>query len=383
MRVTLVIAGLGGGGAERVCINLANAWATRGKHATILTISQNKRAPAYTIDPRVELADLGLPRQTRGDEFSHGTTAPILRLLESARCPQLVPDISNLAMLRHAILASRPDVVVSFIDRTNIRVVAAMSETDVPVFVCEQTDARRISLGRFQGAREELYRHVAAVVAPDPVIAQWFTAKGARARAIPNPLIPPPKIEHGIENERRKVFTLSRLAAEKRPEFLVRSFASIALDFPAWDLEIYGDGPQRNMLEHLIEKLAPKQIRLRGFSNDPYGVLARADLFVSASRIEGFGNAIWEALACGVPVVAMDAGPPVRTLVRHGIDGEIVSQNTMAALAEALAKLMRDEDERARYASRASEVVKRFPFESALEQWEELFRAISFSYSAR
>jgi hypothetical protein len=104
-------------------------------------------------------------------------------------------------------------------------------------------------------------------------------------------------------------------------------------------------------------------------------------LFVSASRIEGFGNAIWEALACGVPVVAMDAGPPVRALVRHGIDGVIVSQNTMAALANALATVMRDETQRKAYASRAPEVVERFPFEAALEQWDELFRAISFSYS--
>lgn len=377
----LVIAGLGGGGAERVCINLANAWATRGKHTTILTISQNGRTPAYTIDPRVELRDLGLPRPARADELNH--TAPILHLLETARCPQLLPDVINLAKLRQAILASNPDVVVSFIDRTNVRTVAAMAETRVPVVVCEQTDARRISLGRLQGAREELYRRAAAVVAPDPAIARWFTAKGARARAIPNLLIAPQKLEHRVQNERRRVVTLSRLAAEKRPEFLVRSFASIARDFPEWDLEIYGDGPQRNMLEHLVEKLATKQIRLCGFSDDPYGVLAGADLFVSASWIEGFGNAIWEAMACGVPVVAMDAGPPVRTLVRHGIDGVIVSQNTMAALADALANLMRDDARRAAYASHALEVVERFPFESALEQWEELFRAISFSYSAR
>jgi glycosyltransferase involved in cell wall biosynthesis len=137
------------------------------------------------------------------------------------------------------------------------------------------------------------------------------------------------------------------------------------------------------MLEHLIEKLAPDQIRLQRFSNDPYAVLASAGLFVSASRIEGFGNAIWEAMACGVPVVAMDAGPPVRTIVRHGIDGVIVSQQTMVALAEALANLMRDDATRARYASRALEVVERFPFEAVLEQWEDLFRAISRSYSAR
>ena len=383
MRVTLIIAGLGGGGAERVCINLANAWATGGKYATILTISQNQRAPAYIIDPRVVLGDLGLPRPARANEINHVTTAPILRLLENARCPQLISDVPNLAMLRHAILASKPDVVVSFIDRTNVRAVAAMAETGVPVVVCEQTDARRISLGRLQGAREELYRHAAAVVAPDPAIARWFGARGARACAIPNPLIAPPKVEPRIEKERRKLVTLSRLAAEKRPEFLVRSFASIACDFPVWDLEIYGNGPQQNMLEHLIEKLGKKQIRLCGFASDPYGVLANADLFVSTSWIEGFGNAIWEAMACGVPVVAMDAGPPVRRLVRHGIDGVIVTQNTMAALADALANVMSDDDKRASYASRALEVLERFSFESALEKWEELFRAISFSYSAR
>lgn len=383
MRVTLVIAGLGGGGAERVCINLANAWAAQGKHATILTISQNKRAPAYAIDARVALRDVGWPRSARSNELNHIAIAPILRLLTSARCPQLIHDITMLAMLRHAILATKPDVAVAFIDRTNVRVLAAMPETGVPVVVCEQTDARRVSLRLLQGAREELYRRAAAVVAPDPVIAQWFAEKGARARPIANPLIPPPKQEHRSKDKRRRIVTLSRLSSEKRPEFLVRSFASIARDFPEWALDIYGDGPQRNMLEHLIEKLAPDQIHLRGFTNEPSDVLASADLFVSASRIEGFGNAIWEALACGVPVIAMDAGPPVRALVRHDVDGVIVWRHTMGALADALASLMSDETKRAAYASRAPEVVERFSLESALARWEELFREISVSYSAR
>lgn len=382
MRVTLVIAGLGGGGAERVCINLANAWVARGNHSRILTISQNNRPPAYTIDPRVERSDLGWPRWAKSNELNHVAVAPILRLLPNARCRQLIHDITTLAMLRHAIVESRPDVVVSLIDRTNVRVLAAMPETGVPVVVCEQTDARRVSLRQLQGAREELYRLAAAVVAPDPAIAAWLAAKGARAWSIANPLVAPVKLNRRSDN-RKRVVALSRLSAEKRPEFLVRSFASIAADHPEWDLEIYGNGPQRNMLEHLAEKLAPNRIHFRGFSNEPYDVLASANLFVSASRIEGFGNAIWEALACGVPVVAMDAGPPVRALVRHGIDGVIVSENSMAALAGALAELMDDERQRTAYASRAAEVVERFSFESALGQWEELFREISFSYSPR
>lgn len=374
-----MIAGLGGGGAERVCINLANAWATRGKQTTILTISQNSRPPAYDIDPRVECRDIGWPRQAHSNELNETAVAPIRRLLQNAICPQLIPDITILALLRHSILVTKPDVVVAFIDQTNLRVIAAMPETGVPVVVCEVTDARRVSLGRLQNARTALYPHAAAVVAPDPVIAKWL---GANAFAIPNVLVPPrQRNRHGF-CERKRLVTLSRLSSEKRPEFLVRSFASIAPDYPEWDLEIYGLGPQRNFLEHLVEKLAPNRVHFHGFTNEPYEVLATADLFVSASRIEGFGNSIWEALACGVPVVAMDAGPPVRALVRHGIDGVVVTQQTMVALANALAELMNDETKRKAYASRAPEVLERFSFESALEKWDELFRAISCSYSA-
>ena len=372
MRITLVIAGLGGGGAERVCVNLANAWANRGHEATLLTISQNNRKPAYTIDASVERRDVGLPRAPTGDEVDHNDVASIIHLLGDARCTHLLKEVTTFAMLRHEILETKPDVVVSFIDRTNVRVLAALGKTDLPVIAYEATDARRVSLGEWQGAREELYRRAAAVVAPDPSIAQWLAAKGAHAWAIPNPLVAPARLEHESKSERRTIVALSRLSAEKRPECLVRSFASIAPNFPEWDLEIYGNGPQRNTLEHLVEKLAPNRIHFHGFTDEPYDVLANADLFVSASRIEGFGNAIWEAMACGVPVVAMDAGPAVRRLVRHGIDGVIVREQTMAALAEALASLMSDEDRRNAYAARAREVVQRFSFESALEKWEEL-----------
>ena len=377
MRITLVIAGLGGGGAERTCVNLANAWAARGYHATIVTISQNARTPAYEIDPRVAHRDVEWPRWAKWNELNPAAIAPVLRGLQEARCSELIHDITIIALLRYAILSTRPDVVVSVIDRTNVRVLAAMQGTGVPVIACEQTDARRISLRGWQGAREALYRHAGAVVAPDPAIAQWLAARGAPATAIPNPLVAPPPREVAHAGTRRRIVTLARLSAEKRPEFLVRSFASICGHYPDWDLEVYGIGPQRNSLEHLGEKLVPVgRIRFCGFSTDPYAVLANADLFVSASWVEGFGNAIWEALACGVPVVAMDAGPAVRSLVRDEVDGLIVKENSMAALASALAELMGDEVKRKACAARAPEILTRFSMESALEKWDALLAAV-------
>jgi GalNAc-alpha-(1->4)-GalNAc-alpha-(1->3)-diNAcBac-PP-undecaprenol alpha-1,4-N-acetyl-D-galactosaminyltransferase len=372
MRVVLVIAGLGGGGAERVCVNLANAWVERGYQPTILTISQNSRPSVYPIDLRVELRDIGWRRSARSYELNALAIAPIQRGLETARCPELIHEITLLALLRHAILATKPDIVISKIDETNVRVLAAMHESNVPVIVCEVTDARRVLMKRYAPAREVLYRWAAAVVAPDPVIADWFRSRGCRAHAIPNPLVPPSALIRVQKDSRYRVISLSRLSSEKRPELLLRAFASIADRYPSWDLEIYGLGPQRNTLEHLAEDLAPpNRIRICGFTNNPYEVLSRSDIFVSTSWVEGFGNSIWEALACGLPVVAMDAGPSVRALVRHGVDGLIVNGHG-AALANALEELMSDEAKRKNYASRASEVVDRFSMQAALRSWDEL-----------
>ncbi len=375
MRIVLVIAGLGGGGAERVCVNLANAWVARGHQPAILTISQHSRPSSYPIDSRVERHDIGWRRWARSYELNPTAIAPILRGLQTARCPELIHEITLLALLRYAILATKPDIVVSKIDETNVRVLAAMHESNVPVVVCEVTDARRVAFRKYQRARDVLYRRAAAVVAPHAAIAEWFAARGANAHSIPNPLVAPTTQSAQMRSptdSRYRVVSLSRLSSEKRPELLLRAFATIADRFPSWDLEFYGLGPQRNRLEHLVEELAPPgRIRICGFTNEPYDVLSRAEIFVSTYWVEGFGNSIWEALACGVPVVTMDAGPSVRALVRHGVDGLIVNEHG-AALASVLEDLMSDQSRRKSFASRAPEVVDRFSMQAALRSWDEL-----------
>ena len=153
---------------------------------------------------------------------------------------------------------------------------------------------------------------------------------------------------------------------------LIRAFATIANDFPDWDLDIYGGGPMQEKVAALVNELAPERVRLRGFVTDTYSVLRSSDLYASTSWVEGFGNAIWEALACGVPVVAMDCGEPVRSLARDGIDSLLVRTDTAPALADALASLMGDDDRRKRLSARGPEVVARFPIEAALEAWDAL-----------
>lgn len=373
MRITLVIGGLGGGGAERVCVNLANSWIERGHDVTLLTLAQNSGREAYELDRRVQRRDLGWPRRALQEELNAAAIAPILRGLQQDNCAgQLTQHITLFALLRYAILSQSPDVVVSHIDVTNLRVLASMYETKIPVVVCEHTDSTQISIGAWGLLRGALYRRARAVVTPHAESAEWLSKYRVNVLKIANPLFAPAPANVSRNGNGHRLVSLTRLSLEKRPELVIRAFASIAGDFPDWNFDLYGDGPLRSQTSDLINELAPGRIQLRGFAKDPYEVLRHADLFVSASWVEGFGNSIWEALACGVPVVATDAGSAVRSLVRHGIDGLIVNGDSVEALARSLATLMRDGPARAAMSRRAPEVVERFPLEASLSAWDKL-----------
>ena len=103
------------------------------------------------------------------------------------------------------------------------------------------------------------------------------------------------------------------------------------------------------------------------------GVLVSLDVFVSASRTESFGMAMAEALACGVPVVAM-ATDGAREIVEDGHTGSIVPIGDAGALAAAVASLLEDEGRRLAFGARASESARaRFNLERMIEETERVY----------
>ena len=108
---------------------------------------------------------------------------------------------------------------------------------------------------------------------------------------------------------------VSRIAAEKNIEYLGKALAELARRHPEIVLLIVGDGPARSDLERTLGDSA----RFVGYQTgqalaDHY---AACDLFAFASRTETFGNVILEAMASGLPVVAVRAGGPGRDRPRR------------------------------------------------------------------
>jgi len=361
--VALLVDALGGGGAARVATHLSGAWAEMGRRVTILTEDDGRTPCHYPLHPSV--ATLALARQS-----------PSRNPLQAAW-----RNLGRLARLRRALRGLRPDLIVSFLDTTNVRCLLATRGLGIPTLVSERTDPHGRPLGLAWAALRRLtYPWSGGLVVQSRHALAFFPPRiRNRAMVIPNPVRAPEAA--GAQTggkDRLEVASLGSLRRIKGHDLLVEAFARVAPHFPQWDLRIHGEGPERAALAARIRALGlERRIRLPGATTEPEARLREADLFVLPSRAEGFPNALAEAMACGLPVVSFDCPSGPGDLIRPGLDGLLVPPEDVPALARAMAGLMADSAERRRLAARAPEVVERFSLPKVLGLWEEAIRRVA------
>lgn len=117
---------------------------------------------------------------------------------------------------------------------------------------------------------------------------------------------------------------------------LLRSFALVRERRPA-RLIILGEGSQRAELSRLAERLGIQEdLSMPGFAPNPFAYMARAALFVLSSEFEGFGLALVEALALGVPVVSTNCPSGPAEILDYGKYGRLVPVGNPEAMAGAI-----------------------------------------------
>lgn len=363
MRLTLVIHGMSAGGAERVMQVLANGWAGAGHAVTLVTLDRVED-DFYACDPRVKRVGLGLKADSAGPLQALGH------------------NLARVRGLGRAIRQSRPRVVVSFTDQTNVLTILASRGLGAPVIVCEHTDPHRHQVpAPWAWLRRRTYPRAAAVVGVTRA-AEDFVRGFVKSRPVltlPNPIAPPPPPADlpRLWPEGPSLVAMGRLDPGKNFALLLRALALVRAKHPAWRLAILGEGPERPRLEALAAELGLEQVlHLPGRVADPLTHLRRADIFVLSSDYEGFSMSLLEAMSCGLAVVASDCGTGVHEIIRPGVDGLIVPRGQVEPLAQALDSLMADPARRAELAQAAPQVCQRFGLERVLGLWDQLFRQV-------
>ena len=168
-----------------------------------------------------------------------------------------------------------------------------------------------------------------------------------------------------------RILMVARLDPIKDQATLLRAFA--AARQPGWQLQLVGEGPDRPRLEALARELGldPAQLLL-GRRSDIPELLGQADLFAfSTTPAEGFGIALIEALAAGLPVIASDV-PACREVLRDGEAGELLPPGDAAAWATRLAELMGSREQRQELADRALAHAATYDIRHTAQQWHRL-----------
>jgi glycosyltransferase involved in cell wall biosynthesis len=165
------------------------------------------------------------------------------------------------------------------------------------------------------------------------------------------------------------VGTACRLEIIKGLDCLIEALSFLAPEFPEMRLEIAGNGSLRADLERRSRKLGLAGIvSFLGWREDLPSVMAGWDIFVLASLDEGFGVAVLEAMAAGLPVVASEVGG-LCELVRNGETGWLVPPSAPAELAQRVRELIHDSRMREKMGSAARQrALQEFSISRMVEQ---------------
>lgn len=366
MQITLIIPGLTSGGAERVMVLLAQGFLQRGHTVSVITLS-SRDTDFYSLPLEVDRIALNL--RQKSPTLLHGVWNTLIRLTR----------------LRQAVKETQPDVVISFMGFMNIFTAIALSRSNYPVIGTEHCSLKMFPCGQpWELFRPVSYRRLQKIVSVSQGVDEELTwLPQAKRAVIHNPFLSvstaqdQPYYPDGVNPGKKWITAMGRLIHEKGFDLLLNAFQKIADRHPDWQLLILGEGELQDEFENLREHLGlSKQVVFTGVIKNPFLLLQRSKLFVLPSRTEGFPMSLGEALSCGLPVIATNCSSGIRELMREGIDGILVPNQDVAALALAMDRLMSDEAERNRFASRAPEVLERFGLDKVLDQWETLIAQV-------
>jgi glycosyltransferase involved in cell wall biosynthesis len=170
-----------------------------------------------------------------------------------------------------------------------------------------------------------------------------------------------------------RIVGLGRLSHLKGFDVLLRALGLVSKS-KGWGLIVLGEGEDRVLLEQLATELGiDERIWFPGWSRKPGPTLRDSTVFVLPSRLEGWGLALLEAMAQGLPVVAADCPAGPAEMIRQEVNGLLVPPDDPQALAAAIERLIEDPMLRERLAEAATAVRDTYSIERVAAKWERLF----------
>lgn len=364
------------GGMERVLLNKVTYLSQLpGWEVAVVTTDQHQRPPFYPFPEKVRMTDLGI---NYSEDNEKGAWKKITGYLRKRK--------EHKRKLTALLLKEKPDIVVSLYpsESSFIPDIKDGSRKVLELHYCKffrLQYGRRGLLGWIDKLRtrqdEQIVRRFDKfVVLTNEDRGYWGNLPNIEV--IPNAAMHVSDAYSDVMNKR--VIAVGRLDYQKGFDRLIQAWQLVQHTgkFTDWKLDIFGQGEWQEMLQQMIDKAGLQDsLQIHQPTKQIGEEYVKSDLLVMSSNYEGFPMVMIEAMACGLPVVSFDYKCGPKDIIQPGINGLLVPNGDIQALAYAMMVMMSDEAYRKMLSLNARKVVDTYSEQAVMSQWIRLFTSIT------
>lgn len=347
-RLIVCMATLSSGGAERVLSNLSKPLADVFDSVTYVMWVGN--SVFYQVDSRVKLLSI----QKEIDSES---------------------EIKRMLWFRQFVKQDKPNLILSFLEPINLRVLMCTIGLGIKTVVAERNDPYGVNKFWVMEQLEKLiYLRADMILVQTETIRKFFNGVLAkRTRVIYNPVNLPENMvgKALVTPKKHRIVSVARLIPQKKHDVLIRAFKRFSEEHHDYTLTIYGTGSQYDELENLISALGlANKVFMPGTSKKVHQEILDAEMFCLVSTREGMSNSMIEAMCLGLPCICTKVSGAI-DLINHGHNGFLVEIEDEQALYEQMSRVANDKLHAESIGKEAAQLYNILRMDKISKQWTD------------
>ncbi|MDP7247211.1 MAG: glycosyltransferase family 4 protein [Candidatus Peribacteraceae bacterium] len=175
------------------------------------------------------------------------------------------------------------------------------------------------------------------------------------------------------EKIKGRILFVGRLEPQKGVDILLQALAKFKQE--NWDLNIVGDGSQKEILTKLSQDLGiTERVHFKGYVAPPdvYKEYAQAEIFCGLSRSEALGNVFLEAQAAGCAVIGTKTGG-IPDIVQNGTNGILIKPDNIDMAVEAIGRLLKDPSQRSKLSSAGKKNAQKYDWGRIAKEYAQVY----------
>ena len=366
------------GGRESITIAKANALAEIDGNEVWIMVSDNQKEPIYALSDKVHLVHLGInyyDTDYKGKWYVYYN--------------MFIRPYAHKKAAKKVLEQMQPDVIVSTSHAEKF-FLPSIKLSKRPLFVRElhingdyRTElVKTASWGKIKTlmARiKDAYDYKWRINEYDVIVTLTEGDKNAfwrhNNKVVVMPNLLTYSLDHTSDLSSKIVVMAGRLEKIKNFTSAIRIWKKVNSKYKDWQLHIWGDGSEKEVLHRLIVELGLQDsVKLQGYTNDLGNKYLSSSIFLQTSLREGFSLVLLEAMNAGLPCVAYDCPFGPAEMIEDGLSGFLVELSDEDTMAERLSRFLDNKELRIEMGKKARLVSLRYLARPIADRWMNLFR---------